>query len=58
MLPVPAGSLWVWSLKELYELFGIVDFGIILGRAVFSHPMGPKGGATSMRQGWEATRKN
>lgn len=58
MLPVPAGSQWAGSLKELYELLGTVDFGIVPGRAVFSHPMGPKGGAASLRQGWEATSKN
>jgi ribulose-bisphosphate carboxylase large chain len=27
------------------------------GRAVFEHPMGPKAGAASLRQAWEATRQ-
>jgi len=56
MLPVPAGSQWAGSLGSLYELLGSADFGIVPGRAVFGHPMGPKGGAASLRQGWEAVR--
>jgi ribulose-bisphosphate carboxylase large chain len=31
-----------------------VDFGFVPGRGVFSHPMGPRGGAASLRQAWEA----
>jgi ribulose-bisphosphate carboxylase large chain len=54
MLPVPAGSQWAGSLQPLYELLGTIDFGIVPGRAVFGHPMGPQGGARSLRQGWEA----
>ena len=53
-LPVPGGSQWAGSLKPLYELFKSIDFGIVPGRAVFSHPMGPGGGATALLQGWEA----
>jgi ribulose-bisphosphate carboxylase large chain len=34
-----------------------VDFGIVPGRAVFGHPMGPKAGAASLLQGWEAASK-
>jgi ribulose-bisphosphate carboxylase large chain len=56
MLPVPAGSQWAGSLKSLYELLGTADFGIVPGRAVFGHPLGPKGGAASLRQGWEAVQ--
>ncbi len=56
-LPVPAGSQWAGSTGDLYEKLGTVDFGIVPGRAVFEHPMGPKAGATSLRQGWEATRE-
>jgi len=56
-LPVPAGSQWAGSLGKLNKLLGTVDFGIVPGRAVFGHPMGPKGGATSLRQGWEAVKK-
>lgn len=54
MLPVPAGSQWAGSLGDLYHILGTADFGIVPGRAVFGHPMGPKGGAMSLRQGWEA----
>lgn len=54
MLPVPAGSQWAGSLLPLYKTLGTVDFGIVPGRAVFGHPRGPKGGAASLRQGWDA----
>ena len=56
-LPVPGGSQWAGSLKSLYELFKSIDFGIVPGRAVFSHPMGPGAGATALLQGWEAFEK-
>ena len=56
-LPVPAGSQWAGSLRQLYELFGSRDFGIVPGRAVFSHPMGPAAGATALLQGWEAAEQ-
>jgi ribulose-bisphosphate carboxylase large chain len=57
-LPVPAGSQWAGSLENLYKMLGTYDFGIVPGRAVFGHSMGPKGGAASLRQGWEAVRKH
>jgi ribulose-bisphosphate carboxylase large chain len=53
-LPVPAGSQWAGSTAELYHTLETIDFGIVPGRAVFEHPLGPKGGAASLRQGWEA----
>lgn len=53
-LPVPAGSQWAASSAHLYERLKTVDFGIVPGRAVFAHPMGPSGGAASLRQGWDA----
>ena len=53
-LPVPAGSQWAASTAALYERLNTIDFGIVPGRAVFAHPMGPKGGAASLRQGWDA----
>ena len=56
-LPVPAGSQWAGSLGQLYELLGTCDFGIVPGRAVFGHPLGPRGGAKSLHQGWEAVTK-
>ena len=56
-LPIPGGSQWAGSLESLYRTFGHIDFGVIPGRAVFDHPQGPRGGAASMRQGWEAIQK-
>ena len=54
VLPVPAGSQWAASTAMLYERLKTIDFGIVPGRAVFAHPMGPKGGAASLRQAWDA----
>ena len=56
-LPVPAGSQWAGSTARLYKKLGSVDFGIVPGRGVFGHPMGPKGGAASLQQGWQAVQK-
>jgi ribulose-bisphosphate carboxylase large chain len=56
-LPVPAGSQWAGSIPQLYEKLGSVDFGIVPGRAVFEHPMGPRAGAASLVQAWEAVQK-
>jgi ribulose-bisphosphate carboxylase large chain len=56
-LPVPAGSQWAGSIPRLYEKLGSIDFGIVPGRAVFEHPMGPMAGAASLRQAWEAIQK-
>ena len=54
ILPVPAGSQWAGSAPALYEKLGTIDFGIVPGRGVFSHPMGPRAGAASLRQAWDA----
>ncbi len=56
VLPVPAGSQWAGSTETLYKKLGTVDFGIVPGRGVFGHPMGPKAGAASLQQGWTAVR--
>jgi ribulose-bisphosphate carboxylase large chain len=56
-LPVPAGSQWAGSTVRLYERLKTVDFGIVPGRAVFGHPQGPRAGAASLLQGWEAVRQ-
>lgn len=56
-LPVPAGSQWAGTTGNLYKKLGTIDFGIVPGRAVFEHPMGPRAGAASLRQGWEAVEK-
>ena len=55
-LPVPAGYQWAGSLAPLYEDIGSTDFAIVPGRAVFGHPGGPKAGAMSLLQGWEAIK--
>ena len=56
-LPVPAGSQWAGSTAELYDRLKTIDFGIVPGRGVFGHPMGPRAGAASLLQGWEAHRQ-
>jgi ribulose-bisphosphate carboxylase large chain len=56
-LPVPGGSQWAGSTGDLYKKLGTIDFGIVPGRAVFGHPMGPRAGAASLRQGWEAAEQ-
>lgn len=57
-LPVPGGSQWAGSMGSLFQLFGSYDFGIVPGRAVFSHPMGPAAGAAALLQGWQAAADN
>jgi ribulose-bisphosphate carboxylase large chain len=57
VLPVPAGSQWAGSTGPLHQRLGTIDFGIVPGRGVFGHPMGPAAGAASLRQGWEAVAK-
>lgn len=56
-LPVPAGSQWAGTTVDIHKTLKTIDFGIVPGRGVFEHPMGPKAGATSLRQGWEAFQK-
>ena len=53
-LPVPGGSDSAVTLPGVHEHVGNADFGFVPGRGVFSHPMGPRGGAASLRQAWEA----
>ncbi|MGM0676119.1 MAG: RuBisCO large subunit C-terminal-like domain-containing protein [Pseudomonadota bacterium] len=53
-LPVPGGSDSAATLKRVYDKVGSVDFGFVPGRGVFGHPMGPRAGATSIRQAWDA----
>jgi ribulose-bisphosphate carboxylase large chain len=57
-LPVPAGSQWAGSTVRLYRRLETIDFGIVPGRGVFGHPQGPKAGAASLLQGWDAVRQN
>jgi len=53
-LPVPGGSDWAGTLERVHQRLGTVDFGFVPGRGVFGHPMGPRAGAASIRQAWEA----
>jgi ribulose-bisphosphate carboxylase large chain len=53
-LPVPGGSDSAVTLPGVHRHVGNADFGFVPGRGVFSHPMGPRGGAASLRQAWEA----
>jgi ribulose-bisphosphate carboxylase large chain len=53
-LPVPGGSDSAVTLAGVYRRIGSPDFGFVPGRGVFGHPMGPRGGAASLRQAWDA----
>lgn len=53
-LPAPGGSDWAGTLEGVYRKLGSADFGFVPGRGVFGHPMGPAGGAKSVRQAWDA----
>jgi ribulose-bisphosphate carboxylase large chain len=54
VLPTPGGSDWAGTLGTVHEKLQTVDFGFVPGRGVFGHPMGPNGGAKSLRQAWDA----
>ncbi|MFL5284655.1 MAG: RuBisCO large subunit C-terminal-like domain-containing protein [Rhodopila sp.] len=54
VLPVPGGSDSAATLETVYRKVGSTDFGFVPGRGVFGHPMGPRGGAASIRQAWDA----
>lgn len=55
-LPVPGGSDWAGSLRNMYEKIGNNNFAMVPGRGVFGHPKGPKAGAKSLRQAWDALK--
>lgn len=54
VLPVPGGGDWAGTLPLMYERLHTLDFAMVPGRGVFSHPAGPKAGAKSLRQAWDA----
>lgn len=54
VLPVPGGSDSADTLAGVYRAVGHVDFGFVPGRGVFGHPGGPRAGAASIRQAWDA----
>lgn len=56
-LPIAGGSDWAGTLPMVYEKIGSVDFGFISGRGIYSHPQGPKAGAQSLCQAWDAIKK-
>lgn len=56
-LPVPGGSDSAVTLPMMYEKLGTTDFGFVPGRGIYGHPMGPKSGAMSLHQSWEAITK-
>jgi ribulose-bisphosphate carboxylase large chain len=53
-LPVPGGSDSAATLEGVHRRLGTVNFGFVPGRGVFAHPMGPRSGAMSLRQAWDA----
>ncbi len=54
-LPAPGGSDWAGTVPAMFNRLKTCDFAMVPGRGVFGHPMGPRGGALSMRQAWSAT---
>ncbi len=56
-LPVPGGSDWAGSLPGMLDRLGTRDFGMVPGRGVFGHPDGPRAGARSMLDAWEAVSR-
>ncbi len=57
-LPTPGGSDWAGTLATVHDKLKSPDFGFVPGRGVFGHPMGPLGGAKSLRQAWEAISRD
>jgi len=55
-LPVPGGSDWAGSLPGMLARLGTTDFGMVPGRGVFGHPDGPRAGALSLREAWQAVQ--
>jgi len=56
-LPVPGGSDWAGTLPLMCEKLRTHDFAMVPGRGVFGHPDGPRAGAASLRQAWEAVSR-
>jgi ribulose-bisphosphate carboxylase large chain len=56
-LPAPGGSDWAGTLRPVFEKLGTVDFGFVPGRGVFGHPDGPRAGAKSLLDAWDAIRE-
>ena len=54
VLPLPGGSDWAGTLGTMLTKMKTIDFGVVPGRGVFGHPDGPRAGARSLHQAWEA----
>lgn len=57
VLPIPGGGDWAGTLPTMCEKIGHTDFGLIAGRGVSNHPQGPRAGAQSLHEAWEAISK-
>lgn len=53
-LPIPGGSDSAKTLASVCQKVGHIDFGFISGRGIFGHPLGPRAGAKSICDAWEA----
>lgn len=55
-LPIPGGSDWAGTLPTVHQKLGHADFGFIAGRGIYGHPSGPRAGAQSLHDAWNAIR--
>jgi len=55
-LPAPGGSDSAVTLPTLFQKLGHADFAMVPGRGVFGHPAGPRAGALSLHQAWDAVQ--
>jgi ribulose-bisphosphate carboxylase large chain len=55
--PGIGGAYWAGMLPRVYSKIKTNDVMFVLGSGVFAHPLGPKAGALSVRQAWEAIKK-
>ncbi len=56
-MPVLSSGQWAGSAIASYEAVKTVDVIHVAGGGILAHPDGPKAGATSFKQGWEAAVK-
>lgn len=57
-LPVSSGGQWAGTVPGNAAKIGHFDFLHLAGAGTFSHPDGPRAGARSMRQAWDAVLRN
>lgn len=53
-LPALGGGVSAASVADAYAKVGSVGFGLVAGRGVANHPLGPQAGARSLLQAWDA----